>query len=394
MPGSVHAFDHADLYSKVSGYLEVQNVDIGSLVKQGDLLAEIYDPEIFSAVDQAAAALEEAKAKVIVSAAMIKTAKARLEAAKAMVAQAEIGVKTKEVNRVLQEKKLARITGLVARDAVEAKLQDEQTDQYGVAVSEKSFAEAEVVTAKAEVQAKVALVEEAEADHIEAKAKVKVAEADLDKAKVMASYTKITSPYTGVVTLRSYHRGDFIRAATSGEGKPLLSVARTDLMRIVVPVPDRDVPFVNKGDEAIVRMDALAGREYRGTVARASFSEDPESRNMRTEVDIENTDGKLRDGMWGRVTIILEPPSPNCVTIPSGALVDQNSRGEGFVYVVRDGKAKKLAVRVGKDNGLESEVLDGLKPDDEVVVRYTGAIRDDSPVTATPVQDTKTTGHD
>jgi HlyD family secretion protein len=394
MPGSVHAFDHADLYAKVSGYLEVQNVDIGSVVKRGDVLAEIYDPEIFSAVDQAAAALEQAKAKVIVSLAMIKTAEARLQSAKAEVSQAEIGVKTKEVNRVLQQKKLARITGLVARDAIEAKLQDEQTDQYGVAVSEKSYAEAEVVTAKAEVEAKKALIEQAKADHKEAEANVKVAEADLKKAKELAAYAKITSPYDGIVTLRSYHRGDFIRSATDGEGKPLLSVARTDLMRIVVPVPDRDVPFVEKGDEAIVRMDALGGREFKGSVARASFSEDPESRNMRTEIDLENKDGKLRDGMWGRVTIILDPPSPSCVTIPSSALLDQNSHGEGFVYVVRDGKVKKLAVRIGKDDGLESEILDGLQPDDEIVVRYNGALRDGATVTATPIQESKSAEHD
>ena len=151
-------------------------------------------------------------------------------------------------------------------------------------------------------------------------------------------------------------------------------------------MPDRDVAFVETGDEAIVRVDALAGREFHGKVSRFSSSEDVESRNMRTEIDIPNKDGKLRDGMWGRVTIILEPPTPGCVTIPSACLLDQNSQGEGFVYVVRDGKVKKTAVRVGKDDGLKAEVLAGLKPDDPVVVRYTGAIQDGSSVVAESAQ--------
>ncbi len=73
----------------------------------------------------------------------------------------------------------------------------------------------------------------------------------------MADYTKITSPYDGVITLRSFHRGDFIRSASEGGGVPLLAVARTDLMRVVIPVPDREVPFTNKKDKATIVLDAL-----------------------------------------------------------------------------------------------------------------------------------------
>jgi RND family efflux transporter MFP subunit len=197
----------------------------------------------------------------------------------------------------------------------------------------------------------------------------------------MAAYTVIKSPYNGVITKRNFHIGDFIRAATEGGGIPVLSVAREDLMRVVVPVPDLDVPFVEKGDEATIRFDALPGREFHGKVARFSASEESESRNMRTEIDLPNNDGKLRDGMWGRVTIVLEPPSPNCVTVPSGSLIDQDGSGGGMVYVVRDGKAKKVPVRVGKDDGTSAEILDGVSPSDQVIVRYTGAIEDAAAVT-------------
>ena len=393
-PGSVHAFDRADLYAKVSGYLHVQNVDIGDIVERGKVLAEIFDPEIHAAVNQAKAALDQAKAKVDVAAAMIRTAEANERAAEALVTKSEVDVKTRETNRILQKKQLTRIAGLVNRDAVEAKLEDEQQDRFDVAVSEENGAKAAVLKAKADVEAAKALVEQSKADFQEAKAKVEVAEADLQHAKDIAAYTIIKSPFDGVITLRSFHVGAFVRSASEGGAVPLLSVARTDLMRVVVPVPDRYVPFVSKGDEAIIRFDALAGQELHGKVARFSASEDPESRNMRTEIDLPNPDLKLRDGMWGRVEIVLEAPSPHCVSVPSGSLIDQDGSGGGIVYVVRDGKVKKVPVRVGKDDGTLTEILDGLTTADEVVVRYTGAIENGAAVTSVPaVSESQPSGH-
>jgi len=148
-----------------------------------------------------------------------------------------------------------------------------------------------------------------------------------------------------------------------------------------LPVPDRDVPFVDRGDPAVVRLDALRGEEFKGAVDRFASTEDPESRNMRTEVDLPNPSGRLKEGMYGRVTLLLQPAAPTGVTIPSSALIRQNTQGEGSVYLVRDGKARKVNVRVGSDNGVETEITDGLKPEDEVVIRYNGAIGDGTPVT-------------
>jgi len=373
--GSVHAFEHAALYAKVSGYLRVQNVDIGDRVKLGELLAVIDDPEVDKAVEQNQAALDQAKAK-------IRSAQAAKEASEAMVKQSQAMISSKTSNQELERKQLTRISGLVARGAVEDKLKDEQQDRYDVAASNVGVVKAEVISAQAEVMNKAAMVEEAQADLVEAQANVELAQANLSKAKVMQEYTRITSPYDGLVTTRSYHRGDFIRSASEGGSVPVLAVARTDLMRVVLPIPDTDVPFTDKGDEASIRFDALPGKKFSGKISRFSGTEDPESRNMRTEVDLPNPDNKLREGMYGPVTVILQAAAPNSVTIPSSGLLGQTGTGEGSVYTVRDDKAHKVDVHVGNDNGVETEVLSGLSPEDQVITSYNGSIAEGTPVKA------------
>jgi HlyD family secretion protein len=378
--GSVHAFQHATLFAKVSGYLKIQNVDIGDRVKLNQLLAVIDDPEVDKAVEQNQASLDQARARVKVAEAKLRSAQAAKEAAEAMVKVSETMVLSKLSNEVLQKKRLVRVAGLVRSNAVEAKLEDEQQDSSDVATADVGVARAEVLSARADVINKEALIEGAQADLNEAKAEVEVAEANLGRAKVFQDYTQIKSPYDGVITLRSFHPGDFIRSASEGGNIPVLAVAVTDKMRVVLPMPDEYVPFVAKGDKASLHIVALPGRTFTGEVSRFSYSEDPESRNMRTEVDLPNPDDKLVEGMFGRVTVILQAAAPNSVTIPSSGLLGQKDTGMGSVYVVKDGKAHKVNVQVGNDNGIETEILKGLTTDDLVITSYNGTVDEGTPV--------------
>ena len=390
---SVHAFEHAELFAKVSGYLQVQNVDIGDRVKLGQPLAVIEDPEIDKAVEQNEAALAQADARVGVAREKVAAAEADRAAAEAMVQQQETEVAAKVSNRDLQLKQLHRIEGLVRRNAVEARLQDEQQDRADVATADLGVARASVVTARAQVTARSALVGKAKADLAEAHADVEFARANLDKARVFQEYTRIKSPYDGVITRRSFHRGDFIRSASEGGNVPLLAVARTDMVRVVVPVPDVDVPYLDRGDAASFQVVALPGQTFRGVVSRYAETEDPQSRNMRTEVDLPNPDDRLRDGMYGRMTITLRQAVAGSLTIPSACLISQSGRGVGVVYVVRDGKAAKVEVHVTVDNGLEAEVQGGLTPEDLVITRYIGTIGEGTAVAAEMPQDAAHAAH-
>src|SRR5262249_43466688 len=140
------------------------------------------------------------------------------------------------------DKALRRMTDLARREAIEQRLVDEEIKQYDAARASEHARQAGVKTAQAEYKEALAKVNQAKADLVAAEADVRVSEANLKKARVLFEYTRITSPYDGVVIFRgeAVHPGAFIAAATEGLGDPLLTIARDDMMRTIVPVPDRD----------------------------------------------------------------------------------------------------------------------------------------------------------
>lgn len=391
-PGTVKAFQYADLYAKVSGYLEVQNVDIGDAVKKGELLAKIFSPELVEAVEQAEAHLEQAKAQVKLADAGIDRAKADLRAAKASVNEKEADLKRETAYLAYRQIQYERIKHLYELKAIEEKLVDQNLKDRDAVREAENAAKAAIETAKAEVSAKEAKVVEAQADLANAKAKVQVSAAELAKAKVFEGYLGIRSPYTGVVTKRTYHVGDFIRAADQGSGSPtpLLIVARTDKMRVESKMPEAYVPYTEPGDPATVELDALAGQTFHAKVSRIGNSLDPNDRTMRVEVDLENKDNELRDGMFGRVTIQLTRSGKD-LSIPSTCLVSSVEGSTTSVYVLHEGQLKLTQVKVGSDSGIRAQILSGLQAGDLVVKHPTADLYSGEKVEPIETANTTTT---
>jgi HlyD family secretion protein len=389
-PGSVEPFEAAALYAKVSGFLVEQNVDIGYAVSVGDVLARISAPELDKQVKQDSAEVEKALARVEQMKAAIDTSEAELAAATATVAMVQAEQKSKASYRSYREKQRNRIKELADSMAVDAKLAEESEDHYQAAIAADLAAGEAIGAAKQKEAAARARLKQSHADLTYAVAEVGTAKARLEKSKVLLDYTVIRSPYTGVVTKRNFDHGGFIRSADAGGDRiPVLAVERTDIMRVVVQVPERDVPLVDCGDPAIVEVDALPGVAFktRGAdkveVSRLAASEDPHTRMMRTEVHVKNLDGKLRRGMFGRVTLTLQTGASGALRIPSAALAGKAEGGKGSVRVLRDDRVEFLPVTYGADNGTEVEIISGLAPTDLVIVRASGPISNGSTVTAT-----------
>lgn len=379
-PGVVHAFEYADLYAKSSGFLRAQVVDIGDTVTRGQVLAEVYDPERRQRVEEAAAEVERRKADVTQAEAAVEVAKSEIVVASALLKERKAEVTQYVALRKYRQKEYVRYVELAVSRAIDERAADEKEQNFESARSGEEVALAAVQTAEGRVQKAGAELEHAKADLKVALANVRVAEAAEATARILADYIQVVSPYDGVVTRRTFHRGDFVRSASEGgNDKPVLSVARTDLLRVVVYVPDRDVPFVDRGDAAVIRLDALPGESFRAKVARYANIEDPANRTMRVEVDLPNPTGRLRMGMYGAVTILLEPPA-NVLTIPAQALNEKSAAGEGSVFLARQGRARKVRVQVGKDNGMRAEILSGVSEHDDVVLSYVGALDDGDPV--------------
>ncbi len=381
-PGTIRAFEFAELYTKVSGFIKTLNVDRGSRVKKGELLAEIFDPERDVAVLQAQAELDHSIAAIAQAEAGIATSQATVLAAKAKQNEAKATLDKVMASRDYRKKEYERISELVERRSVEPRLKDEQLDEYRSAEAAVMGAQAGIETAAAFLSEADAKVAEARADKKAAEARVEVARAKLEMAKVFVQYRRIEAPYDGVIIFRGdgVHPGSFVRAADEGStSQPLLTVAVTSKMRTIVPVPDRDVPYCHVGDPATVTLDAYGGRVFKGQVSRTSESETLDDRLMRVEIDLDNSDGVLRDGMFGRADILLEKVVKN-LTVPSSCLIDRNGKGEGAVLVVRDGKVRRMRVHIGMDTGLRAEIVRGLTDNEQVIVQPDPSIADGTEV--------------
>jgi RND family efflux transporter MFP subunit len=379
-PGTVQSFESVQLYSAVSGYLQKQTVDIGDKVKRGQLLIKVDVPELEKQIQRNMAMIEQGRARVNQMQARVATAEAEKKAAQATVFQAEATAKSAAAALRFREQQLQRYKDLFALKSIDERLVDEKTEQRDAALEAERAAQAAILTAHAQVTATDAKIQQAHADVKEAEAQIHVAQAELEKAQVLVQYSTIVAPFDGVITQRSLFVGDFVRSAgNSGSRGPLLTVQRTDLFRVVVQIPDRDVPYCDPGDQALVEIDALPGKKFPAKVCRIADSEDPDTRLMRVEIDVPNAQGALRNGMYGRVTIILDKALDQ-LSIPSSCLAGRSQDGKASVYVVQDGKAHLLSIEVGPDNGLRVAVLRGLRRRDEVIQNPGSDITEGTPV--------------
>ena len=350
-------------------------------MKRDQLLAEIDDPEVVTEAEKAAADVEQAKAAVVQAEAFIESAKADRDAAATAVEQAEAEVDRYVSMRTFHSKKFARYKELVLSKAIPQEIADEEEEGYESSRASELASRKAVLNSKAQHRATIARVAKAEADLLEAKANVHVAEAKKATADVLVRYTKITSPYDGVITKRNFFPGAFIRSAAEGGAVPILTVARTDKVRAITQIPDRDVPHTDVGDPAEVTLDAMGTEVFKGKVSRFADSEDPSSRTMHTEIDLDNPKDRIKPGMYGIAKVILDTATKNS-TLPAYCLVGESKDGNGELFIIKDGKAKKTKVTVGADDGIRVEVLSGITADDEVIVN-TGSVSDGVPVRAT-----------
>ena len=184
-------------------------------------MAEIDAPELEAEVQEAAAALAQARSEVEQMRARIVTAEAKWQASVAGVTQTEAELGRATAQRIFREVQYQRIKNLFDLKSIDERLVDEKEDEMQAARSSEKAAQAAIVTAKADVAAAAANIEEAKANMKNSEAKVQVAQSVLDKDKVWAGYRTIISPYAGEVTKRNFHLGDFIRGAERSTGNAL-----------------------------------------------------------------------------------------------------------------------------------------------------------------------------
>lgn len=322
LPGSIQPLYSAALYARASGYLQQRNVDIGSRVKNGQVLAVISSPEIDQQLLQARGGLSQAEAS-------LQQAKAALEQSKA---NAELARLTRERDLPLGE-----------QHAISQQIVDEAVQNYQARVADLGAANANISVAEANVA---------------------MNQANVVRLEQMQSFENVSAPFDGVITERNVERGDLVNAGTANAGKPLFAIAQSGTLRIQVDVPQSEAVNIRNGQKASIHLKERLGREYTGTVVRTANSLDDAARTMLTEVQVDNRDGSLLPGMYAQITFSLPGPHKSFV-IPSSALVIGHSGMH--VVTVSEGKIHFVPVTIGRDMGTQIEILHGLDGTEHLV---------------------------
>ncbi len=367
VPGTTIPLTEAYVYARANGYLKTRYVDIGDHVHKGQLLAVIDAPDLDAQVDQAREQLRQAQSQLDLQ-------------------RSQLALNTVTVERY-------RV--LVAKGVFSRQQGDQEEANYASQV-------AQVAAAQRNVQA---------------------FKANLDRAIALQSYEYVRAPFTGVVTERNVDIGALISASgtssgamnspppqgqtssaggtsqaaqsntggtssspssaatsaqTPGQGGPLFALAQIERLRILVSVPEGYAPVIHTGVHAQLAFQEFAGVPFDGDVTRTASSVDPNTRTMLTELQVDNSQGKLVPGMY---TVATFPPAPGGeapLLVTGDAIAIRHDTS--MVAIVTNGKVRMVPVVIGRDFGTAVEILNGVKEGDLVVTNVTDDVVDGAEV--------------
>lgn len=320
-------FQEIDVYAKESGFVKKLYVDYGTRVKQGQLMATLEIPEL-------QAQLLEDKAEI-----------------------------TADNNQVFRDQ------NEVGRYKAEYKaLHLEYTRLNSVSQSQPGLvAQQEVDDAQGKDLAASSQVDASEAALDGARSQLAAAQATLAHDQALFDYSRITAPFSGVVTNRYANLGTLVQAGTSSstQAMPLVRLSEDDLFRLVIPVPESYVQYIRIGDPVEVNVPSL-NRVFPGKVARFSVEVREDTRTMHTEVDVPNPQRVLMPGLFAEATLTLQKKD-DILTVPVQAVSHDNNRTAVYIVNAQDQIAVE-PVSVGMQTINDVEILSGLSEGERVVV--------------------------
>lgn len=320
-------FQEIDVYAKESGYVQKLNVDFGTHVKQGQVMAILEIPELQAQLQQ-----DEAE---------IKNASGQMDRARHELSRYEAQYNSVHLGYTRLNSVFTTQPGIVAQQEVDD-------------------AQGKDLAAASQVDAGRSAVEAAQSQLAAAKAK-------LVHDQTLFDYSRITAPFAGVVTQRYANLGALVQGGTnsSTQAMPIVRLSQDDLFRLVIPVPESYVRYIHVGDPVSVRVPSL-NRSFPGKVIRFSVDVRQDTRTMHTEVDVTNPDRVLMPGLYAEADVSLEHRDD----IPSVPLQAINHEGDKTTVFVVNGKGEieDRPITVGIQTATDAEVLTGLNEGEQVIV--------------------------
>jgi RND family efflux transporter MFP subunit len=393
----VEPMEKADLCARVPGVIEslqldssMPEVDIGRLVTAGEPLVKLAIPDLEAEKAYKEALLEQAKRQKDQTVEAEKVAEKELQEAREQERRYQAEFKR-------SQEKHDRTVRLTRSGSLSQELVEETTNQLEAAGAAWQVSRAQIETKQAKLNAMAADLRLAEV-------RITVAQREVNRLAVLVDYATVRAPFDGIVTKRWVDRGATVKDPTT----PLVTVMRTDKVRVLLDIPQNDVPLVNatdqnpnpdgKGDQVVVHFPGLrAGPtvgKFKGNITRVASALDPTTRTMRVEVHLENRAGSvplpLRPGMYGTASVLLDE-GKEVMSIPSSALVRRGS--QAMVFHVADvsgnplrGVVHRVDVEVGLDDGRRVEIRTGLTGKELIISKGNGVLRDGDKVIAVPAK--------
>jgi multidrug efflux pump subunit AcrA (membrane-fusion protein) len=401
-PAEVRAYQKEDLFSQVAGRIKAIHVDIGTEVKEGQVLIDIDVPDLVRDLEAKKAAIDQRRQDLAVAQANVAVATAAWNAAQKNVDVKTWAAEEAKATEIFRNKRLRRLRLLLADNGTTQEVVDEEEEYLIAAQGGVRKAQADILKAQEDVKTAAAKLKAANADVELKRALIEVARKDRDKAQVLVDFARITAPFQSEVKERPYdvNPGAFVQnATTAGHPEPLLTLERTDIVTISMQLPDIDAPYIDKDTDAIIEMGELRGQQIHAKVTRydRSLETSAHDKTMRVEVDVyndsweryqkwlaeEKAKGKkpgdlhrpfddLKDehrpvfptvtgpnagiqpprllpGYYGEMTLVLRKGFENYYFVPSDAVI--RSGGTPYVILAENGEAHQVPVKVVVDNG-------------------------------------------
>jgi RND family efflux transporter MFP subunit len=316
-----------EVYAKVSGYIKKLSIDWGTHVKQGQLLAELEIPELQQQLQQ-----DEAGARR---------------------SDQDLARAREELNRAESSYNVAHLTYTRLVGVQKARPELVAQEEVDAAQGKDLEANAGVSSARDAVSA--------------AEQEVLATKAALGKDQALFGYSRITAPFDGVVTQIYAYTGALLPAGTSSNkgDLALCQLSQNNVLRLVIPVPERAVPDIHVGDNVNIEVSG-AKDSFAGQIVRFSDQIETQTRTMHTEVQVPNAKYLLVPGMYASVKIPLRSAS-NVLSVPVQA-VESTGSGSGTVLLVNpSNRVEQREVKLGIETATAAEILSGLNENDAVI---------------------------
>ena len=337
------------VYAKVSGYVQKLDVDWGTRVRQGQVMAVLEVPELQQQIEVDQASVRRGEQDVARSHEELTGSQSAYNVAHLTYTRLASVQKTQPQ--------------LVAQEEIDQAQGKDAQAESNVAAAKDSVAASEQALA--------------------------AARASLEKDKAMYGYSRITAPFDGLVTEIDAYKGALLPAGTSSNkgDQPLCHLADDSTLRLVIPVPESAVPSIKLGSSVAVRVPVL-NKTYQGKVAHIAGEVVLSTRTMHTEIDIPNPKREIVPGMYAEASLALKS-ADKVLTVPIQAI---NRAGDNITVDVvdRNNSVQERSVQLGIESSDRAEVVSGIKEDDLVVVGDRSQLRAGSKVQ--PKVETETSG--